>query len=67
MDSSAEKPGVMLYSPDGHLRSLRQIEADLISLAMCHYHGHISNIAHHLDIGRSTLYRKLDALGISGK
>jgi DNA-binding NtrC family response regulator len=63
-DNRIERPNVALYSPDGHMRNLRQIEGDLIRLALVHYHGNVSEIARNLDIGRSTLYRKLDELGI---
>jgi DNA-binding NtrC family response regulator len=65
-DQTQEIPVVAFHSPDGHLRSLRQIEADIICLAMSHYGGHLSKIARHLAIGRSTLYRKLEELGING-
>jgi DNA-binding NtrC family response regulator len=56
--------GVMLYTPDGHLRSLEEIEADVIRLAINHYRGRMSEVARRLGIGRSTLYRKLGDLGI---
>jgi DNA-binding NtrC family response regulator len=60
----AERPGVSLQSGDGHLRTLQQIEDDIICLAISHYRGNMSEIARHLGIGRSTLYRKLDELAI---
>lgn len=53
-----------LYQPDGHLRPLEDIEADIIRLAITHYRGHMSEVARRLGIGRSTLYRKLADLGI---
>lgn len=56
--------GVSLYTHDGHLRPLDAIEADIIRLAIGHYHGRMSEAARRLGIGRSTLYRKLDELGI---
>ncbi|GGD67519.1 sigma-54-dependent transcriptional regulator [Croceicoccus mobilis] len=56
--------GVTLYGPDGHLRSLEEIEADVIRLAIGHYRGRMSEVARRLGIGRSTLYRKLADLGI---
>ena len=62
--SSAECGGVQIYTGDGHLRSLRQIEADVIRLAIDLYCGRMSEVARRLGIGRSTLYRKLDWLGI---
>ncbi|HLO19483.1 MAG TPA: helix-turn-helix domain-containing protein, partial [Sphingomicrobium sp.] len=55
---------VTLYGPDGHLRPLEDIEADIIRLAIGHYRGRMSEVARRLGIGRSTLYRKLGGLGI---
>lgn len=60
----ADSPGVMLYRSDGHLRSLEEIEADIIRLAIGHYRGRMTEVARRLGIGRSTLYRKLGELGI---
>lgn len=57
--------GVSLYTPDGNLRSLIDIEADVIRLAIGHYRGRMTEVARRLGIGRSTLYRKLADLGIS--
>jgi DNA-binding NtrC family response regulator len=57
-------PGVTLYRPDGHLRTLEEIEADIIRLAIGHYRGRMTEVARRLGIGRSTLYRKLGELGI---
>jgi DNA-binding NtrC family response regulator len=57
-------PSVTLYSSDGHLRPLEDIEADIIRLAIGHYRGRMTEVARRLGIGRSTLYRKLGELGI---
>jgi DNA-binding NtrC family response regulator len=57
-------PGITLYTADGHLRPLEEIEADIIRLAIGHYRGRMSEVARRLGIGRSTLYRKLGGLGI---
>ena len=59
-----EAVGVMLYTPDGNLRPLEEIEADVIRLAIGHYRGRMTEVARRLGIGRSTLYRKLADLGI---
>ncbi|OGS55538.1 MAG: sigma-54-dependent Fis family transcriptional regulator, partial [Erythrobacter sp. RIFCSPHIGHO2_12_FULL_63_10] len=56
--------GVMLYTEDGNLRPLEDIEADVIRLAIGHYRGRMTEVARRLGIGRSTLYRKLSGLGI---
>ena len=62
-----QKGGVAVCTPDGHVRKLREIEADIVCLAMSHYGGQISQTARYLQIGRSTLYRKLDEFGIDGR
>ncbi len=56
--------GVQLYTEDGNLRPLEDIEADVIRLAIGHYRGRMTEVARRLGIGRSTLYRKLGDLGI---
>ena len=56
--------GVTLFRPDGNLRALEEIEADVIRLAIGHYRGRMTEVARRLGIGRSTLYRKLSDLGI---
>jgi DNA-binding NtrC family response regulator len=61
---NGEAIGVTLYLPDGNLRPLEDIEADVIRLAIGHYRGRMSEVARRLGIGRSTLYRKLSDLGI---
>ncbi|MDC0887406.1 sigma-54 dependent transcriptional regulator [Altererythrobacter sp.] len=62
--SLPEAVGVMLYTEDGNLRPLEEIEADVIRLAIGHYRGRMTEVARRLGIGRSTLYRKLSDLGI---
>lgn len=59
-----ESSGITLYTPDGNLRPLEDIEADVIRLAIGHYRGRMTEVARRLGIGRSTLYRKLSDLGI---
>jgi DNA-binding NtrC family response regulator len=61
---SHEGVGITLYTEDGNLRPLEEIEADVIRLAIGHYRGRMSEVARRLGIGRSTLYRKLSELGI---
>lgn len=64
IDPLHEGVGVMLYTADGNLRPLDEIEADVIRLAIGHYRGRMTEVARRLGIGRSTLYRKLGDLGI---
>jgi DNA-binding NtrC family response regulator len=60
----ATSGGVTLFRPDGNMRPLEEIEADVIRLAIGHYRGRMTEVARRLGIGRSTLYRKLGELGI---
>ena len=62
---AVNEAGVALYQADGNMRSLEEIEADVIRLAIGHYRGRMTEVARRLNIGRSTLYRKLAELGIS--
>ena len=48
----------------GHLRTLEEIERDLIQHAIEIYAGHMSEVARRLGIGRSTLYRKVREQGL---
>ena len=56
-DASGE--AVAIFDREGHLRSLQEIEKDLIELAIETYEGKMSEVARRLGMGRSTLYRKL--------
>ncbi|HEY2529334.1 MAG TPA: sigma-54 dependent transcriptional regulator [Xanthobacteraceae bacterium] len=56
-----------LLDPNGEVRPLSEVEADLIRYAVTHYRGQMSVVARRLRIGRSTLYRKLDALGLNAE
>lgn len=49
-----------LFTQDGEVRPLEELEADIIRFAISHYRGQMSEVARRLKIGRSTLYRKLD-------
>ncbi len=61
----AEAP-VRILDGRGHLRTLEDIERDLIQLAIEIYAGHMSEVARRLGIGRSTLYRKVREQGLEG-
>ncbi|MGR4864276.1 sigma-54-dependent transcriptional regulator [Caulobacter sp. LARHSG274] len=55
---------VRILDDRGHLRTLEEIERDLIQHAIEVYAGHMSEVARRLGIGRSTLYRKVREQGI---
>jgi len=55
---------VRILDGRGHLRTLEEIERDLIQLAIEIYSGHMSEVARRLGIGRSTLYRKVREQGL---
>ena len=46
------------------MRPLEEIERDVIRFAIAHYREQMSEVARRLKIGRSTLYRKLESLGL---
>ena len=57
---------IRILDDRGHLRTLEEIERDLIQHAIEVYAGHMSEIARRLGIGRSTLYRKVREQGLEG-
>ena len=58
---------IRILDDRGHLRTLDDIERDLIQHAIEVYSGHMSEIARRLGIGRSTLYRKVREQGLEGQ
>ena len=51
----------------GNVRTLADVELEMIVLAIEHYKGQMSEVARRLGIGRSTLYRKLREYGLEEK
>ena len=66
MDTLPTDSPVRILDDRGHLRTLEDIERDLIQLAIEIYAGHMSEVARRLGIGRSTLYRKVREQGLEG-
>ena len=62
--SVPNQPGVLPMLIAGDIRPLEEIEAEVIRFAITHYRGQMSEVARKLQIGRSTLYRKLESLGL---
>jgi DNA-binding NtrC family response regulator len=60
--SAAALNPLPLFDDQGHIRPIEDIEADVIRFAIAHYRGQMSEVARRLQIGRSTLYRKLESL-----
>jgi DNA-binding NtrC family response regulator len=67
---ASEAPGgagadaLTLVDAGGNVRPLEEIEAEVIRFAIARYRGQMSEVARRLRIGRSTLYRKLEEIGI---
>ena len=57
-------PSLHLTDPHGEVRPLDDIESEVIRFAIAHYDEQMSEVARRLKIGRSTLYRKLEGLGL---
>ncbi|MEC9431793.1 MAG: helix-turn-helix domain-containing protein [Pseudomonadota bacterium] len=53
-----------LRGADGHARPLSEVEGDAIRHAIRLYAGNLSEAARRLEMGRSTLYRRLRVLGV---
>jgi DNA-binding NtrC family response regulator len=56
-----------LLTGTGDVRSLEELESEVIRFAISHYRGQMSEVARRLKIGRSTLYRKLDEAGTTDR
>jgi DNA-binding NtrC family response regulator len=56
-----------LLNETGEIRPLEDLETEVIRFAIAHYRGQMSEVARRLRIGRSTLYRKLDTLGLESE
>jgi len=56
-----------LTDAQDEVRPLEEIEKEVIRFAIAHYREQMSEVARRLKIGRSTLYRKLESLGLDGE
>ena len=54
-----------MLTSTGEVRPLEEMENEIIRFAISHYRGQMSEVARRLQIGRSTLYRKLENLGLA--
>jgi DNA-binding NtrC family response regulator len=62
--STPSADALPLVDASGQVRPLEELEAEVIRFAIGRYRGQMSEVARRLRIGRSTLYRKLDDLGL---
>jgi DNA-binding NtrC family response regulator len=62
--AKSTSPTLRLTDAQGEVRPLEEIEREAIRFAIAHYHEQMSEVARRLKIGRSTLYRKLESLGL---
>jgi len=65
--SGRDAVGIPALSEAGDIRSLEDVEADMIRLAFGRYRGRMTEIAKRLGIGRSTLYRKMREIGLEAR
>jgi DNA-binding NtrC family response regulator len=56
---------VTLLDANGNVRPIDELEAEIMRYAITHYRGRMSEVARRLGIGRSTLYRRLETLGLA--
>ncbi len=49
---------------DGNIRTIQDVEQDMISFALEKYNGRMTEVARRLGVGRSTLYRKVAEFGL---
>jgi DNA-binding NtrC family response regulator len=67
-DSAPSIQGALtMLDARGDVRPLEEIEAEAIRFAIAHYRGQMSEVARRLRIGRSTLYRKLEQIGLADR
>lgn len=58
---------VSLLREDGNFKTFGHVEKEVIGAALEHYDYHMSRVARFLDMGRSTLYRKMKEHGFKTK
>jgi len=57
-------PNALELVAGSDMRKLDELEREIITFALAHYRGHMSEVSRKLGIGRSTLYRKLKEYGL---
>ena len=64
---SLSADSLVLLDDAGDVRPIEELEAEILRFAIAHYRGRMSEVARRLKIGRSTLYRKLESLGLGAE
>jgi transcriptional regulator of acetoin/glycerol metabolism len=60
----AENVNTSITTEGGDIRKISDVEADMVRKALHQSRGNISSAAVMLGIGRTTLYRKMEELGL---
>jgi len=58
---------ISIIDESGKFKTLSNIEYEAITAALEYHNWHISEVSRQLDVGRSTLYRKMEEMGINPK
>ena len=58
---------IPVINSDGTIRSIKDVEEDLIRLALMKSNGRVAKISRQLGISRSTLYRKIERMGLKSQ
>jgi DNA-binding NtrC family response regulator len=64
IDDATSEAALSLVDDNGNMRSLEDLEAEVLRYALNRYRGRMSEVARRLKIGRSTLYRKVAEFGL---
>ena len=66
-DLEARPDLLQLLDKNDNIRSIDELEKEIVVHAIAHYKGQMSEVSRRLGIGRSTLYRKLTKWNISAR
>jgi DNA-binding NtrC family response regulator len=65
VESLYEKKRLLsVLGEDGNIRTMTDLEHEVIKFALKFYRGKMTEVARRLGIGRSTLYRKMQEMGL---
>lgn len=58
-DCKGNRDGWLRLTDKGQVRPLAEVEAEAVRHALAFYDGNVSEAARRLEVGRSTIYRKM--------